>query len=167
MNVPHEKSKPFLVAKSLGAVVMDRVTEETTHIIAARLGTAKVGFFSHTLCFLSFNFWNSQLFQLTEAKKYPSIHIVTPDWLWSCAERWERVEELLYPLSSDVGLVRRKPPAHCTSPHVHLQLAMASNSKHSSDANAVVYDRVTGKRIFVQSKSDKGKSLATTNSNVS
>ena len=44
MNVPHEKSKPFLVAKSLGAVVMDRVTKETTHIIAARLGTAKVGF---------------------------------------------------------------------------------------------------------------------------
>lgn len=56
MNVPHEKSKPFLVAKSLGAVVMDRVTEETTHIIAARLGTAKVGFFLHTLCFLLFNF---------------------------------------------------------------------------------------------------------------
>lgn len=43
-NEPLEKSKPYLVAKSLGATVMDRVTAETTHLIAARLGTAKVGF---------------------------------------------------------------------------------------------------------------------------
>lgn len=41
-NTPLEKSKPYLVAKSLGAVIMDRVTENTTHLIAARLGTAKV-----------------------------------------------------------------------------------------------------------------------------
>lgn len=41
-NTPLEKSKPYLVAKSLGAVIMDRVTEITTHVIAARLGTAKV-----------------------------------------------------------------------------------------------------------------------------
>ena len=41
-NVPLEKSKPYLIAKSLGAVIMDRVTEKTTHVIAARLGTNKV-----------------------------------------------------------------------------------------------------------------------------
>jgi RNA polymerase II subunit A-like phosphatase len=43
-NTPLEKSKPYLVAKSLGAIIMDRVSENTTHIIAARLGTAKVNF---------------------------------------------------------------------------------------------------------------------------
>lgn len=26
------------------------------------------------------------------------IHVVTPDWMWTCAERWERVDERLYPL---------------------------------------------------------------------
>lgn len=26
------------------------------------------------------------------------LHVVTPEWLWSCAERWERVDERLYPL---------------------------------------------------------------------
>ena len=41
-NVSLEKSKPCLVAKSLGAAVMDRITEKTTHVIAARLGTNKV-----------------------------------------------------------------------------------------------------------------------------
>ena len=41
-NTPLEKSKPYLVASSLGADVMDRVSETTTHVIAARLGTVKV-----------------------------------------------------------------------------------------------------------------------------
>ena len=41
-NVPLDKSKPYLVAKSLGANVSNKVTEKTTHLIAARLGTTKV-----------------------------------------------------------------------------------------------------------------------------
>lgn len=71
-----------------------------------------------------------------EAKKFEHIHVVTPEWLWTCAERWERVDERLYPLTPDTGVVRRKPPAHCTSPDIALQLA-----------NQPVYDRSTGKRI--------------------
>lgn len=30
--------------------------------------------------------------------KQDKLHVVTPDWLWTCAERWERVDERLYPL---------------------------------------------------------------------
>lgn len=41
-NAKLDKSRPYLVAKSLGAVVEDKVTENTTHIVAARLGTSKV-----------------------------------------------------------------------------------------------------------------------------
>ena len=49
-----------------------------THLIAARLGTAKVN----------------------EARRHKSsaIKIVTPDWLWCCAERWEHIDERLFPL---------------------------------------------------------------------
>ena len=91
---------------------------------------------------------------------------MTPDWLWSCAERWERVEERLYPLNSDIAVIRRKPPAHCTSPEVAFQLAVAASGKEEQDTAAPFYDRVTGKRVFRQSKrNDKGKSLV--NSNVS
>lgn len=97
--------------------------------------------------------------QLIEAKKFPVIFVVTPDWLWACAERWERVEELLYPLNSDVGSVRRKPPPHCTSPDLKVQFAMTAASKEES-GRAAVYDRVTGKRIFRHSKTEREKSLA-------
>ncbi len=48
-NTSLEKSKPYLVAKSLGAVIMSRVSEKTTHIIAARLGTAKVNYLKKTI----------------------------------------------------------------------------------------------------------------------
>ena len=41
-QVAVEKSKPFLLARSLGAVVRSSVDTETTHLVAARLGTAKV-----------------------------------------------------------------------------------------------------------------------------
>lgn len=38
------QSGSYLVAKSLGAVVEDEVTKTTTHVVAARLGAAKVSF---------------------------------------------------------------------------------------------------------------------------
>ena len=41
-QVAVERSKPFLLARSLGAVVRSAVDQETTHLVAARLGTAKV-----------------------------------------------------------------------------------------------------------------------------
>lgn len=97
---------------------------------------------------------------------------MSPEWLWSCAERWERVEERLYPLSPETANVRRKPPAHCTSP-VHLHLAMANKeslAKDECNPSVPVYDRITGKRIFQQTtkkSADKGKSLAASASNVS
>ncbi len=48
-----------------------------THLVAAHPGTAKV----------------------KDAKKAGDVHVVTPDWLWCCAERWERVDERLFPLA--------------------------------------------------------------------
>ncbi|KAH9633115.1 hypothetical protein HF086_006780 [Spodoptera exigua] len=44
------------------------------------------------------------------------LHVVTPEWLWSCAERWERVDERLYPLQRGGQSSSRRPPAHCSSP---------------------------------------------------
>ena len=93
-NVLIERSKPYLVARSLGAEVTDRITRKTTHLVAARTGTAKVN----------------------EAKKRAkNVHLVTPDWLWCCAERWERIDERLYPLYKSAPITV-KPPAHCSSP---------------------------------------------------
>lgn len=41
---------------------------------------------------------------------------VTPAWLWCCAERWEHVEEVLFPLKGDASRHPRRPPPHCGSP---------------------------------------------------
>ncbi|XP_004922411.1 RNA polymerase II subunit A C-terminal domain phosphatase isoform X1 [Bombyx mori] len=94
-----ETSRAYLVARSLGAEVTQDFTDKTTHLVAVRAGTAKV---------------NTSR-RMTE-KKSSKLHVVTPDWLWSCAERWERVEEKLYTLQRGGQSSCRRPPAHCSSP---------------------------------------------------
>ncbi|CAB4061587.1 CTDP1 [Lepeophtheirus salmonis] len=93
-SVKLETSKAYMVAKSLGAKVTNKLENPgTTHLIAAKYGTAKVN----------------------ESRKIKGIHIVTPDWLWNCAERWERCEEKLFPLKKSGGPpVTLRPPPHCS-----------------------------------------------------
>lgn len=91
-----EQSKAYLIAKSLGANVTQRLTDETTHLVAATSGTFK----EHA------------------ARKQPGISVVTPEWLWSCAERWECVEEKLFPLDPLKPSTMRQPPPHCHSPGI-------------------------------------------------
>lgn len=87
-----EHSRPYLIAKNLGAEVTEGITERTTHLIAASTGTQKV----------------------FQAQKNKKILIVTPDWLWTCAERWEHVDEILFPLSASRSHKMRQIPAHCS-----------------------------------------------------
>ncbi|XP_052743600.1 RNA polymerase II subunit A C-terminal domain phosphatase isoform X4 [Bicyclus anynana] len=96
-----ETSRAYQVAKSLGAEVTQDFTEKTTHLVAVRSGTAKV---------------NASR-KMGDGKG--KVHVVTPDWLWSCAERWERVDERLYPLQrggqrASAPRALQQPPA---APH--------------------------------------------------
>ena len=36
-----------------------------------------------------------------QVKKKPHVFVVTPEWLWCCAERWERADERLFRLSKE------------------------------------------------------------------
>ena len=92
-HVKLTQSKAYQVAKSLGANVTQDLEDGTTHLVAVRPGTAKVN----------------------AGKRKKNIKIVTPDWLWSCAERWEHVSEIIFPLSNK-GSRNRHPPPHCSSP---------------------------------------------------
>ncbi|KAK2166780.1 hypothetical protein LSH36_35g02005 [Paralvinella palmiformis] len=87
-NQPPDRSHIYHVARSLGAnvhsVFMPKDSGEdssTTHLIAAKLGTSKVN----------------------QVKKHKDVHIVNPDWLWSCMERWEWVDERMFPLTDDAS----------------------------------------------------------------
>ncbi|CAK1584712.1 unnamed protein product [Parnassius mnemosyne] len=94
-----ETSRAYLVARSLGAEVTQDFTENTTHLVAVRSGTAKV---------------NAS--RRMGDNKVNKLFVVTPEWLWTCAERWERVDERLYPLQRGSQSSSRRPPAHCSSP---------------------------------------------------
>lgn len=94
--VPLTESRAYKVARLLGAEVTENLEPDTTHLVAVRQGTLKA----------------------SAARKRPDVKTVTPEWLWLCAERWEHVEERLFPLRSEGcgGSASRDPPAHCSSP---------------------------------------------------
>ncbi|KAK2830088.1 hypothetical protein Q5P01_018019 [Channa striata] len=101
-NYPMERTREYYHAKALGArigkslVLSSQDPSRTTHLIAARAGTEKV----------------------RQGQGCKHLHIVNPDWLWSCLERWERVEEQLYPLKDDYSRTPRSnsPAAFLTVP---------------------------------------------------
>ncbi|KAK0143240.1 RNA polymerase II subunit A C-terminal domain phosphatase [Merluccius polli] len=84
-NYPMERTREYYHAKALGAKVGKSLVlgaedpRRTTHLIAARAGTEKV----------------------RQALGCKHLHVTSPDWLWCCLERWEKVEEQLYPLKED------------------------------------------------------------------
>ncbi|XP_071824060.1 RNA polymerase II subunit A C-terminal domain phosphatase-like [Apostichopus japonicus] len=84
-NLPPERYRLWNVAISLGASVSREFVAKsksedsstwTTHVIAAKAGTSKVHM----------------------ARKAHNVCVVTPQWLLACWERWERVDERLFPL---------------------------------------------------------------------
>ncbi|XP_055848232.1 RNA polymerase II subunit A C-terminal domain phosphatase [Episyrphus balteatus] len=93
-NMKLEQSRAYFIAKSLGANVSQNISDATTHLVAVTSGTFKVN----------------------AAKKKINIKVVNANWLWSCAERWEIVDERLFPLDRKNKNKTRQPPAHCHSP---------------------------------------------------
>lgn len=89
-----EQSRAYFIAKSLGAEVQSNINKDITHLVAVNAGTYKVN----------------------AAKKEANIKVVNANWLWACAERWEHVDERLFPLDRKVRNKGRQPPAHCHSP---------------------------------------------------
>ena len=92
-NIPAEKSRAYIVATALGATVQSVFVPDTgnnpdatTHVVAAMHGTAKV----------------------RSAQKHKNVKLVNPNWLWSCNERYERVDERLF-LLPDTGSNRESP----------------------------------------------------------
>uniref|UniRef100_A0A672N991 RNA polymerase II subunit A C-terminal domain phosphatase n=1 Tax=Sinocyclocheilus grahami TaxID=75366 RepID=A0A672N991_SINGR len=90
-NYSMERTREWYHTKALGAklgktlVLNAKDPNLTTHLIAARAGTEKV----------------------RQAQGCKHLHVVNPDWLWACLERWERVEERLFPLNEDYNKSHR------------------------------------------------------------
>ncbi|CAN9504111.1 unnamed protein product [Ophioblennius macclurei] len=134
-NYPMERTREYYHAKALGAkigknlLLSSQDPNRTTHLIAARAGTEKV----------------------RQAQGCKHLHVVNPDWLWSCLERWERVEEALYPLKEDFSKMPRSNspaalPDHQESLQKHI-FHPAPIHQGPPAPEVRTYDPVTGKLI--------------------
>ncbi|XP_049891379.1 RNA polymerase II subunit A C-terminal domain phosphatase isoform X1 [Epinephelus moara] len=136
-NYPMERTREYYHAKALGAMIGKNLVlsfqdpNRTTHLIAARAGTEKV----------------------RQAQGCKHLCVVNPDWLWSCLERWERVEEQLYPLKEDYSkTLRSNSPAAFPdfqgSLQKHLFHPAPIQQRPPAPAPEIrTYDSVTGKLI--------------------
>lgn len=91
--------------------------------------------------------------KVRQAQGWKHLQVVNPDWLWSCLERWERVEEQLYPLKDDYSKKSRSnsPAAlqeNLGSLQKHFFQSAAPHHKPAAPAPEIrTYDPVTGKLI--------------------
>ncbi|NXW65817.1 CTDP1 phosphatase, partial [Eurystomus gularis] len=135
-NFPIEKTREHYHATALGAKIVKNLVlsaddpDKATHLIAARTGTEKV----------------------RQAQDCKDLHVVNPDWLWSCLERWDKVEEQLFPLKDDyIKTHRENSPAVFPDTHSTFQTALFHptpiHPKSQPGPEVRLYDPNTGKLI--------------------
>ncbi|KAE8598149.1 hypothetical protein XENTR_v10016738 [Xenopus tropicalis] len=135
-NFPIERTREFYHARALGANIRKNLIlkpddpERVTHLIAARAGTEKV----------------------RQAQNCKHLNIVNPEWLWSCLERWEKVEEQLFPLKDDY-MKSQRAISPTTFPDIQsafqtpLFHPTPIHPKTQPGPEVRLYDPVTGKLI--------------------
>ncbi|XP_069476750.1 RNA polymerase II subunit A C-terminal domain phosphatase [Ambystoma mexicanum] len=141
-NYPIERTREHYHARALGARISKNLNlkksdpNHVTHLVAARAGTEKV----------------------RQAQGNTHLHIVNPDWLWSCLERWEKVEEQLFPLKEDYIKTQRSiSPATFPDVQSAFQTALFHptpiHPKVPPGPEVRIYDPNTGKLIRKGSQS--------------
>ncbi|XP_067888566.1 RNA polymerase II subunit A C-terminal domain phosphatase isoform X1 [Heterodontus francisci] len=143
-NYPIEKTREWYHATALGAKVNKTLClnpkdpNRTTHLIAARPGTEKV----------------------RQAQACKHLHVVNPDWLWSSLERWEKVDEKLFPLKEDyVKTQRTNSPASFPELQAGFQTPLFHptpiHPKAQPGPEVRIYDPNTGKLIRKDSQGNR------------
>lgn len=143
-NYPMEKTREWYHATALGAKVSKTLSlnpkdpNRTTHLVAARPGTEKV----------------------RQALASKHLHVVNPDWLWCSLERWERVEEKLFPLIEEyVKTQRANSPASFPELQGGFQTPLFHptpiHPKAQPGPDVRIYDPNTGKLIRKDSQGNR------------
>lgn len=109
-HVKLRESKAYFIATSLGATVSERLVLRAKGEHVKGEDSAKAMYTTHMVAA------NQHTEKVHHVRKHKSISLVTPNWLWACAERWECCDERLFPLNSETeSSVQRVPPIHCYS----------------------------------------------------
>ncbi|KAM8966938.1 RNA polymerase II subunit A C-terminal domain phosphatase [Pelodytes ibericus] len=135
-NFPIERTREHYHARALGAKISKNLIlnaddpNKVTHLVAAKAGTEKV----------------------RQAQSCKHLHVVNPDWLWSCLERWEKVEEQLFPLTDDY-MKSQRTISPTTFPDIQTAFQTPLfhptpiHPKTQPSLDVRLYDPVTGKLI--------------------
>lgn len=156
-NMPCEKSPEWNTARAFGASIHDRFVyglsssnpqkamRATTHVIVGRPGTSK----------------------LREARRIPGIKIVTPKWLWRCAEQWELVDEREFPVKFDENEQEKETKTTAKIPKIpskkqQIEPPQKQNSregkhptKHSISMDTTPQNRILERHMSIDSVSDE------------
>ncbi|XP_075777226.1 RNA polymerase II subunit A C-terminal domain phosphatase isoform X1 [Pelodiscus sinensis] len=151
-NFPIERTREHYHATALGAKIIKNLAlnaddpNKPTHLIAARA--------EH--CNVVFDLIGTE--KVRQALDCKHLHVVNPDWLWSCLERWDKVEEQLFPLKDDyIKTQRENSPATFPDTHSAFQTALFHptpiHPKFQPGPEVRLYDPNTGKLIRKGSQS--------------
>lgn len=123
-HAPPSRHRAYIVARQLGAKIEEQVNDETTHLVASKKGTSK--------------------YQDAQNRKEQKIKMVSVDWLWCCSERWEHVDEKLFPIPN-------KPVESLSSNNsdipANIDPKINRPPANSNPAEVKTYDPATGKLI--------------------
>lgn len=86
-NIPPESSDVWKLATAFGAECRTEIDSDVTHVVAAR-----------------------QTPKVLQALQTPGLFLVSADWLHRSCERWERAEEMEFPLSPHPVLMKDSEP---------------------------------------------------------
>ena len=109
-------------ARAFGAVIHDRIykpqesaagVSATTHVVATKPGTNKY----------------------REAIRVPGIRIVTPEWVWACAESWQWIDEKDFPIKVRRPSKDKVGQQQYKKPHLSTEGTEQDESAPSLDTN--------------------------------
>ncbi|XP_067888568.1 RNA polymerase II subunit A C-terminal domain phosphatase isoform X2 [Heterodontus francisci] len=98
--------------------------------------------------------------KVRQAQACKHLHVVNPDWLWSSLERWEKVDEKLFPLKEDyVKTQRTNSPASFPELQAGFQTPLFHptpiHPKAQPGPEVRIYDPNTGKLIRKDSQGNR------------
>lgn len=142
-SAKQEESQPWRIACALGANVSYSIvtpkdtkchSDVTTHVIAGRLGTEKS----------------------YRAVKSRGIKLVNPGWLFCCNERWEWVDERLFPVEG-LEKYRQQIRDQCT-PRGTPRGTPGETVDTTAVENALDFDAANTEGLITKSRSDSASS---------
>ena len=156
-NMKLERSQEWNTATAFGATVHssfilgltsndpDKVSLATTHVIVGRPDTTKY----------------------KQAKKEKLVKFVNPRWFWSCAERWERLDESVFPIEFEEKQEQENEQKESLYSRDHSTIIKKENSSEQNTKESLFKTKGSSTSSVTTSSKNNLKSKAVVSSSTS